>query len=77
VLNESDLLIEEFFLRLRTREGIADIDKFKDILITNYELRITNFKKAELVDFDGKKLQLTDTGMDVSNSIITDLLEKI
>jgi coproporphyrinogen III oxidase-like Fe-S oxidoreductase len=25
ILNESDLLIEEFFLRLRTKEGIADL----------------------------------------------------
>jgi len=77
VLNESDLLIEEFFLRLRTREGIADLGKFISVLVPNYEWLITNFKKAELVDFDRKRLQLTDAGMDVSNSIITDLLEKI
>ena len=52
VLNESDLLIEEFFLRLRTREGIADISKFNSVLITNYELRIANLKKEGLVSFD-------------------------
>ena len=52
VLNESDLLIEEFFLRLRTREGIADISKFNSVLIKDYELRITNLKKEGLVSFD-------------------------
>ena len=51
-LNESDLLIEEFFLRLRTREGIADISKFNSVLIKDYELRITNLKKEGLVSFD-------------------------
>ncbi len=77
VLNESDLLIEEFFLRLRTREGIADFDKFISVLVPNYEWLITNFKKEGLVEYDGSKFRLTDAGMDVSNSIITDLLDKI
>ena len=76
-LNESDILIEEFFLGLRTREGLADISRYKNILIANYELRITNLEKEGLVNFDGKKLQLTDEGMDVSNTIITDLLQKL
>ena len=74
-LNESDLLIEEFFLRLRTREGIADIGKFNSVLIKDYELRITNLKKEGLVEFDGTKLRLTDEGMNVYNGIVTDLLE--
>ena len=77
VLNESDLLIEEFFLRLRTREGIADISKFNSVLIKDYESRITNLKKEGLVSFDWNKLRLTDEGMNVYNSIITDLLEKL
>jgi len=76
-LNESDLLIEEFFLRLRTKDGIVDINKFKNILIMDYELRITNYTNEGLVRFDGKKLQLTDDGMNVYNSIVTDLLERL
>lgn len=76
-LNKSDLLIEEFFLRLRTREGIADIAKFTSVLIKDYELRIANFKKEELVEFDGTKLRLTDEGMNVYNGIVTDLLQKL
>ncbi len=77
ILNESDLLIEEFFLRLRTREGITDISKFIPLLVSNYDSLIMSYKKEELVDFDGKRLQLTDAWMDVSNSIITDLLQKL
>lgn len=77
ILNESDLLIEEFFLRLRTREGIADISKFISVLIKDYELRITNFKKEGLVEFDETKLRLTDEGMNVYNGIVTDLLERL
>lgn len=76
-LNESDVLIEEFFLRLRTREGISDINKFTSTLIPNYESLITKYKKEGLVDFDWAKLQLTDAWMDVSNTIITDLLQRL
>ncbi len=76
-LDNSDLLIEEFFLSLRTREGIADIDKFKDVLIPNYKWLITNYEWAWLVLFDWTKLQLTDEGMNVSNTIVTELLREI
>jgi coproporphyrinogen III oxidase-like Fe-S oxidoreductase len=70
-------LIEEFFLRLRTKEGIADLWKFSSILIPNYEWLITNYQKEGLVDFDGTKLRLSDEGMNVYNGIVTDLLEKL
>lgn len=76
-LNESDILIEEFFLRLRTREWIADLGKFKNILITNYEWLLVNYQKEGLVEFDGTKVRLTDEGMNVYNGIVTDLLEKL
>ena len=77
ILNESDLLIEEFFLRLRTREGIADISKFTSVLVPHYQWLLANYQSAWLVDFDWLKLQLTDLWMNVYNTIITDLLQKI
>jgi len=77
VLNESDILIEEFFLRLRTREGLADISKFIPVLVSNYESLLQTYQKEGLLSFDGTKLQLTDEGMNVYNSIITDLLERL
>jgi coproporphyrinogen III oxidase-like Fe-S oxidoreductase len=77
VLNTSDLLIEEFFLRLRTREGIADISKFIPLLVPTHQSLLAIYIKEWLVEFDGTRLQLTDEGMNVYNSIITDLLQKI
>lgn len=76
-MNESDILIEEFFLRLRTREGLADIAKFIPMLVSNYESLLQTYQKEGLLSFDGTKLQLTDEGMNVYNSIITDLLKNL
>jgi len=77
VLNASDLLIEEFFLRLRTTEWIADLGKYIPVLVPNYESLLVTYMKAWLVDVYENRLQLTDEGMNVYNSIITDLLQKI
>jgi hypothetical protein len=44
-LNDSDILIEEFFLRLRTREGIVDLSKFISVLIPNYQSLLTTYTK--------------------------------
>ena len=76
-LNESDLLIEEFFLRLRTHEGIANISKFTSALVPHYEWLLKKYTEEGLTFFDGTKLKLTEEGMNLSNSIITDLLQKL
>lgn len=76
-LNASDLLIEEFFLRLRTHEGIADLGKFTSALVPHYEWLLQQYTKEGLTFFDGTKLKLTEEGMNVSNSLITDLLQKL
>ena len=77
ILNTSDLLIEEFFLRLRTREGITDLWKFIPVLVPNYESLLGTYENEGLIICDGIKLRLTDDGMNVYNSIITDLLQKL
>ncbi|MEI7919415.1 MAG: hypothetical protein WCH65_04380 [bacterium] len=51
-MNESDILIEEFFLRLRTREGIADIGKFIPMLVSNYKSLLETYQKEGLLSFD-------------------------
>jgi len=76
-LTENDILIESFFLKLRTTEGISDISKYSEVLVDNYSSLLMDFQKAWLVAFDSTKLSLTDSGMDVSNSIITDLLTNL
>ena len=45
MLNESDLLIEEFFLRLRTREGIVDIGKFISVSFYFGAIHLPSFKE--------------------------------
>jgi oxygen-independent coproporphyrinogen-3 oxidase len=76
-LSKEDLLIEEFFLKLRTAKWIQNIDKFKSILVKNYQSLITNYKKSWLVNYNKKILILTDKWMNISNSIITDMLNTI
>ena len=76
-LNESDILIEDFFLRLRTRDGIADLSKYTLVLVPNYESLISNYQEEGLVRFQDGKLQLTDQGTNVYNTLITDLLQKL
>lgn len=76
-LNEKDILIESFFLKLRTAEGINDISKYREILVPNYEWLLTNYHDAWLVLYTWTSLKLTDSGMDVSNSIITDVLKNL
>jgi coproporphyrinogen III oxidase-like Fe-S oxidoreductase len=46
-------------------------------LIADYTSLITNLIKEDLVSFDWAQLRLTDEGMNVYNSIVTDLLEKL
>ena len=76
-LDEKDILIESFFLKLRTSQWIEDISTYTEILVDTYESLLMDFQKAGLVSFDWKRLILTDSGMDVSNSIITDLLTNL
>lgn len=77
ILNEDDYLIEKFFLNLRTDQWIQNIDQFKNVLVKNYLELITGYQDSGFCILDGQKMKLTDQWMDVFNSIVTDLLEKI
>lgn len=76
-LNEKDILIESFFLKLRTSQWIEDISIYQSVLISNYQVLITKYQETWLVLSDWTSVKLTDSGMDVSNSIITDLLTNL
>jgi coproporphyrinogen III oxidase-like Fe-S oxidoreductase len=76
-LNEKDILIESFFLKLRTSTGISEITHYQNILVPNYVSLLEQYKQWGLVHYNGRRVQLTDQGMDVSNSIITDLLQSL
>jgi len=45
-LTENDILIESFFLKLRTTEGISDISKYSEVLVDNYSSLLMDFQKA-------------------------------
>ncbi len=76
-LTDQDILIEEFFLKLRTNQWITNIEKFKNILTKNYPELIKNYQKQWFLTIKDKSIKLTDQWMDLSNSIIVELLENI
>lgn len=76
-MKEKDFLIEEFFLSLRTDKGINQLSKFKTILILNYPEKLQLYKKEWLVFTDWEYLKLTDEGMDVFNTIVTEIMNEI
>lgn len=76
-LEEKDLLIEEFFLYLRTDLGIKNIEKYSPILQKNYTELLEHFEKEHLISNEEWKIKLTDEWLDVYNSIITELLKEI
>ncbi|HMT01208.1 MAG TPA: radical SAM protein [Candidatus Absconditabacterales bacterium] len=73
-LDAKNMLFEEFFLRLRTNQGIRNIADFEDILIPDYEEKLSGLNRDGFIEYSKNKLTLTDKGMDVYNSIISELL---
>ena len=49
--------------------------KITDILVDNRQEKITIFEEQELCEYDGIRFKLTDMGMDVYNSIISELMK--
>jgi len=77
VLTQKDILIESFFLWLRTDVWITDIPKYIPLLVSNYKELIETYKDEWLLYDVDDRLLLTDKGMDVSNTIITELLKEV
>lgn len=77
-MTHKDYLIEKFFLNLRTNQWIKDILEFKEVLVPNHEIKIKKFQQEWFMEQKkDERLCLTDTGMDVFNTIITELLQEI
>lgn len=76
-LNEKNYLIEKFFLGLRTSEGIRDITFFNKILIPNRQEKIQDFVQNWFMSQKDERIVLTDKGMDVYNTIVSELLNEI
>ncbi len=76
-LSNQDHLIESFFLSLRTDKGIDDIKKYESILVDNYKDKLKLYKEEGYVYFDWESLVLSDEWMDVSNTILSELMKEI
>jgi len=76
-LSSKDLLIEEFFLALRTDLWIKNISKYKGILVSDYKQKIQSYSGQWFIEILDDWIKLTDQWMDIYNDIITELLEEI
>ncbi len=77
LLGAKDDLIECFFLGLRTDRGVDQLSAFETILVPRYREKLTSYQEKGLLDFSDEHLVLTDEGMDVFNSIVTELMSEI
>jgi len=76
-LTDKDLLIEEFFLWLRTDIWINDLPKYSSVLVRDIDKKIESYTKQWFLESKENGIRLTDSGMDIYNDIVTELLEEI
>lgn len=76
-MTDKDLLIEEFFLRLRIDQWIKNISKFKSVLVQNFEEKIQSYSNQWFIDIVWDWIRFTDQWLDIYNDIITELLAEI
>lgn len=76
-LSEKDWLIEAFFLGLRTDRGISQLSGFEPVLVANYQEKLKSYAEQGFLVWEGESIVLTDEGMDVFNTLVTELLEEI
>lgn len=76
-MTEQDYRIEKVFLALRTQAGIEHLSEYTDLFVSDREQKLQQRQKDWLIDMYDDILVLTDKGMDVYNTIITDLFAKV
>ena len=76
-MTEKDLLIEEFFLGLRTDNWIKNIQKYKPVLVPNYDKKIKSYSDQWFIEILDDWMRFTDQWMDIYNDIVTELLKEI
>lgn len=74
LLSSKDLQIEWFFLKMRSW-GVKDIERYKNILIHDYQHKIEILIKDEYIIKNGSFISFTDNGYDLSNTILSDIIE--
>lgn len=76
-MTEQDYRIEKVFLALRTQAGIEDVSQYADLFVADREKKLIKRQEDDLVDYYDDIFVLKDKGMDLYNSIITDLFVKL
>ena len=76
-MTDKDLLIEEFFLGLRTDNWIKNIKKYEQVLVPNYNEKIKSYSDQWFIEILDDWMRFTDQWMDIYNDIVTELLKEI
>ena len=76
-MSEKDLLIEEFFLGLRTDNWIKNIQKYKPVLVLDYLKKTKSYSDQWFIEILEDWMKFTDQWMDIYNDIVTELLNEI
>lgn len=74
-INDKEFDIEKLFLALRTSRGVKDFSHYMHVLVPNWKALVEQYQEAWLLIYEDDRLQLTDEGLDVYNSIVSELLE--
>jgi len=74
---DKDLLIEEFFLGLRTDNWIKNIKKYESVLVPDYDEKIKSYSGQWFIEILPDWIRFTDQWMDIYNDIVTELLNEI
>ena len=74
-LTEYDYLKEQLLMWLRIQEGIMITHELEQILTSDREAKIILYTEQWLCIREDNRLKLTDSGMDVYNSIVTEIMK--
>ncbi len=75
VLKNSDIYFESVMLWLRTNTWVKNIGKYSEVLRLDYIDYIYSLTEGGFAIFENDKLVLTKTGMNVANTIISELMK--
>ena len=73
----SSLTLSGKYSRYFCLPWINDIKKYESILVDNYKDKLKLYKEEGYVFFDWESLVLSDEWMDVSNTILSELMKEI
>ncbi len=76
-LDEQDYRIEKAFLALRTSHGLQHVSSYADLFVSDWAEKLEERMANDYVFYAEDTLVLQDEGMDVYNTIITELFEKL